>query len=181
VASGVYDGIIKFNGSSHWMYSSDSVPMGTPRVTLVCKMNNPALVGSGFRMYFEMGTDSLAVAGSFGWMLTEGGQTQLTMGNIAGGKAKVYGAPNNASASQYTAFFDRAKTGTDEILFTKDGLAGTGTVVASGEQTGNFVSNTLQVGCRAGPTLFSAIHIDTLAIYTADVASDIADIEDIVA
>lgn len=175
VNAGVYDGGVVFDGTDDAM-SIASLTMGTPRVSLIAAFYQPSY--SLVRMLFELGPDGQTTAGGLSWYGSTASIGEvLAAGNTAGGKSATFGFTSMTAITQATALYDRTLTGSNELKLRIAGTAISPTVNASGEQTGNFVTNTLYIGARAGTSLYSTMKFQSIAIYTDDTSSVLTDIE----
>jgi hypothetical protein len=179
VNAGTYDGALIFNGTSTAM-SISSLTMGTQRAALYAKLQQPN--DTQYHMLFELSSDGQATAGGFNWYgFTDNLSQVLSAGNTGGGRSTSFHLTSMTALTQATALFDRSLTGTAETVLRVAGTALSPTAGATGEQTGNFVDNTLHIGARAGTSLFSTMKFESVAVYTADTSSIRTDIESIIA
>jgi hypothetical protein len=80
----------------------------------------------------------------------------------------------------WSVLYDRSLAGSDEIRAWRDGAPLTGTNIGTTEQTGSFGTHNLNIGARNGSSLYCALKLGSLAIYSADKSSVMGAIEQIV-
>lgn len=178
--SGTYLGWIQYDGSTSAMYVS-SPTMGTPYAGIYCKISQPN--DTSYRMLFELTSDGTANAGGLSWYVQpNNAQQQVGMGNNGGAQSTNFNTASLTSLSQTTTLYDRTLTGYNQTKLRQFGnyltTDGSGT---SAQQVGNFANAQLNVGVRNQASLYSTMHIDTIAIYTANSLSLVTSIEAIVA
>lgn len=166
VNAGVYDGAIKFNGTSNFM-AITGMALGTPYLGIYERLFHPAtstskIIAEASANYNSSGQAFLHFAGQVSGV----NFVSINASNEAGAqRAHQYPLPSAKSNNSF--IFDRAKSGVSEMTAYVNGVASTplatpGTV----ELTGSFSAYTVYLGSRGGTSLFSDVEIDTL-MFTA--------------
>lgn len=179
VNAGVYDGKIVFDGTSDSLRIT-SLTLGTPYfgAYLKVKQDTSAVV----KIIIETGTavdggvNRIAIyeySSLTGWVLDSY--------NNGASTNRAFRSANTIGMHQMTFLANRAVVGTGELLAWLDGAAKSGTYQTFAEQTGNYTTNDIYIGARAGTSLFSNMDLDTMVIYNTDSSAIRANIEAIVA
>lgn len=123
--------------------------------------------GSGFDMALEFTEDEFSTNGGFVFDPDHSaGVVEIAHRINVGHNAKHYTRPSAAAWHHYAVVFDATQPEADEVTAYLDGAFWTpASHPNSAENTGSFVSSTLNVMCRNGASLFGDGDMAHLAVY----------------
>lgn len=179
VASGVYQGTIRFGGIQNaFMATASALPMGTPRWGIFVRHNFTALAT---RVFCELSTNSSG-ANTQAAMLYAAATNRMYMYSQNGtGAARQNWSDCFTGMAQRSWLFDRSIVGNTEEQARQSGSNQTMTNTGgSTEQTGNFSSYTNYVGARGDDTLHTVMSLDAIVQYNVDTTPYLSAIESIV-
>lgn len=168
VNAGVADARIMFDGSDDAMQIS-AFNIGTQRVGLYGDLRftpdgSARIVVESSANYVSNNHTFVAYAYS-----TEGG---LVCGSHATEVNAVRSRSFPVSGTDiWAVLYDRSLTGSNEIQAWRGASSLTGTNIGTTEQTGNFGNHAINIGARNQSSLYCALQLGSLALYSADTAS----------
>lgn len=178
VNSGVYDGSLIFDGTNDSLMIS-SLTLGAPYFGVYAKIQQNT--SSPVKMILETGT---SVDGGVGRLAiyegTAGGKWHIDSYNNGASTNRALLTNNTVGQHRITWLANRTVVGTGELLAWYDGVSQAGTYTTFADQTGNYTSNDVYLGARAGSSLFSTMHLETMVLYNADSSAIRASIEAVV-
>lgn len=165
VNAGVADPRIMFDGTDDAMQIS-AFNIGTQRVGLYGDLRftpdtTARIVVEASANYVSNSNTFVAYAYS-----TEGGL-------VCGSHATEVNAVRSRSfpvsgADTWAVLYDRSLTGSNEILAWRGASSLTGTTIGTLEQTGDFGNHAINIGARNQTSLYCALQMGSLALYSAD-------------
>lgn len=177
VNAGAYDAKAIFDATDDFMKVT-SLTLGTPYFGIYMKLNSTS-VTSADKIWIESSTIA-TVTGGF-YLDSYAGSLYCLSNNAAGGNLRQNAFAYTTGFRQRTVLMDRTIVGSTEIKMWDTGVSLTASLVNTTEQTGNFSTNDVHVGSRAGTQWFSDIGIESMVFYNADTAALRTSIEALVA
>lgn len=179
VNAGVYDGIVRFDGTDDAM-STASVALSQPQMALFIDGVLPT--ESTTEIFMEASSNWNSNTYSF-IFYTNTSRYEAGMNSGTATTQKVnWFALAMTTRKTLALLFDRTLTGTSEIRAWVEGSSITGNAITgyTNDMSGSFATRDQYVGGRAGTSLYSAPQMFTMVMYNADVSSIRTNIEAVI-